>query len=159
MSVDWLSLVGGALIGCLVMGLLLWKLSPALMLLTYESQLPFDETVEALAANAKAAGWQVPKVYELQKSLAKDGYHITPVKVLSICNTRHAARVLEDDRDKPICALMPCRIGVYQDRQGKVYVAAMNTALLSKLFGPKVAKVMEDVAAEEHKMLQGIIAQ
>jgi uncharacterized protein (DUF302 family) len=157
MTLDWLSMSIGFIVGILALGIALWKLAPGMMLLTHESKLPFDETVATLVAHTEAADWQVPKIYDLQKSLGKDGYKISPLKVVSICNPHHAAQVLEDDHDKAISAMMPCRLGVYQTRDGKVYIAAMNTGLMSKMFGPKIAKVMAAVVADEAAILKEII--
>ena len=97
-------------------------------------------------------------MYELQASLHKAGYAIPPIKVISICQPHYAASVLEEDRHKFISAIMPCRVGVYQTTDGQVYVAAMNTGLMSKMFGAKIAAIMKDVAQEEHAMLEDVIA-
>ncbi len=153
----WLSFAIGIIVGIGIAGIVAWKLAPSLMLVVHRSRLPFDETVEKFIANAEAAGWQVPKVYELQKSLSKAGYQIPPLKVISICHPHYAAQVLEEDRHKVISAIMPCRIGVYQTSDGSVYVAAMNTSLMSKMFGSKIARIMQKVSAEEQAMLKGII--
>ena len=149
--------LAGLVVGVLLTGVILWKLAPRLMLVVHQSRLPFDQTVERFIANAQKAGWQVPKVYELQHSLAKAGFSIPPLKVVSICHPRYAAQVLAEDENKMISAIMPCRIGIYQTKDGKVYVAAMNTALMSKMFGSQVARIMQDVAAEERAMLEDIV--
>ncbi len=158
MPINWLDLIFGFVLGIIATGIAIWKLMPGMMLVTHESKLPFDETVDTFIRHAQEQGWQVPKVYELQNSLAKAGHQISPVKVISICQPDYAFQVLEKDENKRISAIMPCRIGVYQTSEGKVYISEMNIPLMSKMFGPVVAKAMASVAAEEDAMLEGIVA-
>jgi len=158
MAINWLSLFIGLVLGIVVTGIVVWKLMPSLMLVTHESKLLFDETVETFIEYAEAAGWQLPKVYELQNSLAKAVYKISSLKVISICNPKYALQVLEDDENKVFSAIMPCRIGIYQTTDGKVYISEMNILLMSKMFRPRVARAMASLAAEENAMLDGIVA-
>ena len=44
---------------------------------------------------------------------------------------------------------MPCRIGVYETKDGKVHIAEMDIGLMSKMFGGTIVKVMAKVAQEE----------
>lgn len=158
MAINWFDLIFGFVLGVLVTGVAVWKLMPNLMLVTHESKLPFDETVETFIQQAQNMGWQVPKVYELQNSLAKAGHEIPPLKVVSLCQPHYAYQVLAKDENKRVSAIMPCRIGIYQKSNGKVYISEMNIALMSKMFGPDVARAMASVSAEEDQMLAGIVA-
>ncbi len=158
MAINWFDLIFGFVLGIIVTGIAVWKLMPGLMLVTHESKLSFDETVETFIQHAQEMGWQVPKVYELQNSLAKAGHDIPPLKVVSLCQPHYAYQVLAKDENKRISAIMPCRIGIYQTSDGKVYISEMNIPLMSKMFGPVVAKAMESVSAEEDAMLKGIVS-
>ena len=158
MPINWFDLIFGFVVGALATGFAIWKLMPGMMLVTHESRLPFDETVETFIQHAQEMGWQVPKVYELQNSLAKAGHQIPPLKVVSLCQPHYAFKVLEKDENKRISAIMPCRIGIYEKSNGKTYISEMNIALMSKMFGPAVASAMASVSAEEEAMLKGIVA-
>jgi len=69
----------------------------------------------------------------------------------------YAADVLSTDRY--VSCLMPCTIAVWEDDAGRVFVSKMNTGLMGKRFGGNIARVMGDhVAAEEHAMLQRVVA-
>ncbi len=147
---------GGLVAGAVIMGLVAWNMMPGMMLTVHESQFGFDETVEFVTASATKHGWQVPKIYDLQASLVKAGHDdMTRVKVLSLCQPDHAYGVLHHDENKKITAIMPCRVGVYEDASGKVYISEMNMGLMSRMFGGSIAEVMGKVAEEEHEMMKG----
>jgi uncharacterized protein (DUF302 family) len=84
---------------------------------------------------------------------------MTPMKILSLCKPVYAYDILKNDNDKRVSAIMPCRIGVYQSENGKVFIAGMNMGLMSKMFGGNIAKVMSGVAEDEHNILKSVIKE
>ena len=131
---------------------------PSMMLEVRQSRLAFDETVTAIETAAINQGWQVPKIYDLQQSLIKAGHeNMTRMRILSLCQPDHAYNILSDDKNKMVAAMMPCRIGVFETADGKVYVSQMNIGLMSKLFGGKIEEVMGKVATEEETMLRDLL--
>ena len=157
---DFVALLIGLIIGVAVTGLAVWKLMPNLMITIHRSQLPVDETVAAVEKAALTRQWKVPKTYDIQKTLQDAGHaDMTPLKIVSICQPHHAYNILQNDRDKLVAAIMPCRVGVYQGRDGQTYIAEMNMGLMSKLFGGNIATVMGEVAVEEAQMIEPLIAK
>jgi uncharacterized protein (DUF302 family) len=150
----------GVIIGIALTGFAVWSLMPKLMLTTHESKFNVDQTVAEIEKSSKAIGWQVPKIYFLQKSLQKAGYkEMSQMKILSICKPVYAYDILKNDSDKMVSAIMPCRLSVYEDKSGKVFVSGMNMGLMSKMFGGNIAKVMAGVAEEEHNILKSVIKE
>jgi len=148
----------GLVVGMVLMGIIAWTVMPRMMLTVHKSKLNFEETVTAIDKSAKELAWQVPKIYDIQKSLKKAGYEdMTRVKILSICQPTPAYNILKDDNNKKVTAIMPCRIGVYETKDGQTYISGMNIGLMSKMFGGNIAKVMGGVAEGEKKMLENII--
>jgi len=148
----------GVVIGFVLTCYGVWIIMPKLMLSIHESKYNVDQTVIEIEKSAKANDWQVPKIYTLQASLQKFGHpDMTEAKILSICQADYAYDILKNDDDKRIMAIMPCRIGVYADKTGKVFIASMNMGLMSKMFGGNIAKVMAGVAEEEHNILKNVI--
>ncbi len=147
----------GLVLGAVVMGATVWVVMPSLMLQVHESKLGFDETVTAIEKSYKENNWKVPKIYDIQKTLQGAGYaDMTPVKILSVCQPDDAHKILSEDENKMVTAIMPCRIGVYQTGDGKTYVSTMNIGLMSKMFGGTIAEVMGGVAAKEQQIMQPI---
>ena len=66
---------------------------------------------------------------------------------------------MKDDTDKKVTAIMPCRIGVYETVDGRVFISEMNMGLMSKMFGGTIAEVMGGVAEEEKEMLRDIVQE
>ena len=155
---QWSFALGGFIVGMILMGIIAWKIMPHIMLTTHKSKLPFDETVTAINMSAKKHGWVVPKIYNFQESLRKFGYEdMTKIKVLSLCQPHYAYKILKEDSNKKVTAIMPCRFGVYETKDGQVYISEMNIRLMSKMFGGIIEKVMGRVAEEEEEMLKDII--
>jgi uncharacterized protein (DUF302 family) len=150
--------ISGIILGAVGMGILVWTQMPGMMLTVHESNLPFEETVSAIEESAETHGWNVPKIYDIQKSVEKEGHEdLGPVKILSLCQPHHAYRILKHDENKKASAIIPCRIGVFTTSDGTVHIAEMNLGLMSKLFGGLIAEVMGGVASEEKAILADIV--
>jgi uncharacterized protein (DUF302 family) len=149
----------GVIIGAAAMLVVGWYIMPGLMIQVDRSDLPFDQTVEAIRNAAMTEAWQIPKVYNIQESLINAGQEdIGPLKVISMCKPEYASGILAFDDNKSVAAMMPCRIAVYQTADSQVYISRVNLGMMSRMFGGTVEVIMSEVAAEEQQMLQGIIA-
>jgi uncharacterized protein (DUF302 family) len=156
----WISGVAGIVIGFLLCGIIMSEAMPSLMIVTRESKLGFDETVAALEKRIPEHGWVVSggKAIDMNKAMAEHGGVIfrPRVKLVKLCNAEHAKSVLTTDRH--ISCMMPCSMAVWEGDDGKVYLSEMNMALMAKLFGGNVAKVMGgSVVEEEEEMLEGLL--
>lgn len=136
-----------------LIGVCLWLLLralPGLVLPEVRSAHGLDDTVTRLADAAKAAGWVVQSIIELEKSIEKNGGGVVrPVRLVNICQAKHAARIMNDDTARRASVLMPCTISVYEKRDGSVWIGAMNPGLLAPFFGGVVAQVMGGPVARE----------
>lgn len=157
---DVLSIIVGLVAGIAITAIGVWVLMPKLMIIVHQSKLGLDETVAAIEKSALDRNWKVPKIYDIQKTIADSGHaDMTPLKIISICQPHHAYNILRNDQDKIVTAIMPCRVGVYKGNDGKVYIAEMNMGLMSQMFGGNIAKVMTEVAAEEKEMIAPLVAR
>ena len=147
------------LIASLIGGLLAARLFlPRLMLPETRSAHGLDETVRRLGQAAQAAGWVVQSIVELEKSIEKNGGGLVlPVRLVNICQAKHAARIMRDDSARHASVLMPCTLSVYQKGDGSIWVGAMNPGLLAPFFGGVVAEVMGRAVAREQASFIDII--
>jgi len=158
MKTKLLTFVSGFVIGFIIMAISVWIMMPNLMISVHESKYDVDRTTEEITNIALKSGWKIPKIYDIQKGLVKDGHgEMTKMRIMSLCQPIHAYNILKEDRNKKVSAIMPCRISVYEDSNGKTYITAMNVRLMSKMFGGTIEKVMAKVANEEDIMLGGVI--
>ncbi|MBI2518100.1 MAG: DUF302 domain-containing protein [Opitutae bacterium] len=133
---------------------------PRLMLPEQRSAYGLEETVKRLTDSALAAGWVVQSVVELEKSIAKNGGGtVRPVRLVNICQAKHAARIMNDDTARRVSVLMPCTISVYEKSDGSVWVGAMNPGLIAPLFGGVVAAVMGGPVAREQESFLAAVRQ
>ncbi|MCP4409344.1 MAG: DUF302 domain-containing protein [Gammaproteobacteria bacterium] len=145
----------GFLVGLLALGLGGYLGAQRLMVVERESPLDFDGTIQAISAAAEYNEyneWKVPKVYRLCKSLEKEGLKVRPVAVIELCKPDYAAELLSNDDTRLVSSFMPCRISVYEKAGGIVVVSHMNTRLVSRLFGGKIAEVMA-IATQETQVI------
>ncbi len=151
----------GLLVGAVLVAVAVWKIMPKMVVPVHESKLSVDETVDAIEKSALEKGWLVPKVYNIKKTLQKNGHEdMTELRILSICQPDHAYAILKNDADKLVSGIMPCRIAVYKGKDdGKTYIAEMDMGLMSKMFGGNIAKVMAVVTAEEKEMVAPLLVK
>ena len=150
----------GVMAGFLLCGVIILKALPSKMIVTRESKLGFDETVAALEKRIPEHGWTVSggKAIDMNKAMAEHGgVTFKPrVKLVKLCKADYAKSVLTTDRH--ISCMMPCSMAVWEGDDGKVYLSEMNMALMAKMFGGNVAKIMGGkVVHDEEKILQGLL--
>ena len=155
----WIGLLVGALALATVLTLVAFAFVPRLMLPEKRSTFGLEETVKRLTDAALAAGWVVQSVIELEKSILKNGGGtVRPVRLVNVCQAKHAAQIMNDDTACHASVLMPCTISVYEKSDGSIWVAAMNPGLIAPLFRGVIARVMGGpVAAEQRRFLNAVV--
>ena len=152
------SIIFGTIIGLLLMGIIVWIAMPPMMINVHKSQYGFDETVAAVEKAVTAQqGWKVSKVFDIQKNIIDAGHQdMTRVKIVSLCNPHYANRILSDDKDKVVTTMMPLGIGVYETKDGSIYMSEMNVGLMGMMFGGTIAEVMGDASTDIAKMIAAV---
>jgi len=149
--------LAGIIAGAFLSGAILVTAMPSMMIITKESRLPFDETVESLKKRIKEKGWSVSSVIDLNKSLAKHNVSFSPrITQIKLCRPEYAESVLTTDRH--VSTMMPCTFSVWEGADGKIYLSKMNMGLMGKMFVGNIAKVMGGrVAKDEKVILAGLL--
>lgn len=151
--------VGWVVLGMLLMGIMVWFTMPSMMLIEKKSALDYDQTISALSdALAKKQDWRVLTVHDYQKSTAAFG-SIERVGTVSICNPRYASKILSVDSDRGVTAFMPLGIGVYEDKNGEVWVSQLNVGLLGMMFGGNIADVMGMAGGDLNEVVASVVAE
>ena len=144
----------GLIVGILLSVIFVFVLAPKVVFTVSESKYDFDTTAEMIIESTKENQWAMPHHYDLQATMKKHGFTVKPVKVFSICKPDIAVRILDNDTDKHVSAMMPCRVAIYEKNDGKTYVARMNAGLLSKLLGGNIKAVMGDAGDDSENILK-----
>ncbi|MCK4696003.1 MAG: DUF302 domain-containing protein, partial [Candidatus Cloacimonetes bacterium] len=79
--------------------------------------------------------------------------------VLSICQPEYSFNILQEDANKKIAAIMPCRIGVYEDKEGDVYLTRMNIGLFSKVFTGTIGEILKLVAQDDEQIVKCVMGK
>ena len=147
----------GLLVGVILTIVAVVKMMPKMMIMSRKSSLDFDSTVEKLQEEAKKAGWNVPHIYNMKQSFEKAGAKdVERMMVISLGHAKHAYAIVKNDEDKNILAMMPYRLGVYEDKKGDVYYCGANMGIMSKMFGGNVDRVMGASAKEVEEVFDKI---
>lgn len=149
--------LGGAVIGAILCGAVIIGIMPSKMIITAESAMGFDETVEALQKAVVDANWVVSGVLDVNKSMANKGIEFERrVKIVQLCSPKHAKSVLTSSMQ--MSAMMPCTVSVWTDEEDRVHVSRVNTSFMAALLGGEAGQVMGgEVAPAEEKILAGIV--
>jgi uncharacterized protein (DUF302 family) len=150
-----ISIVAGGIAGALIV---VFLFSPPLIL-ENESRYDFGTTLTTVEQSAKAAGWSVPAVHDLQASLAKAGKEVNQVKVFELYNPEYAVKVLAGDEGRDFSCLMPCRVSVFTKSDGKTYISRLN---VPKLYGDmpyNVKSAMKSAYKDMEDVLSGIVVK
>src|SRR5437879_696244 len=81
------------------------------------------EAVEAVEKKAAEVGFRVLHTHDLAATLAEKGFPREPLKLIEICNAKHASRVLE--KDVKLSLMLPCPISVYV-QSGKTHISTLH---------------------------------
>lgn len=159
MSKSTLHAAGWVVVGMLLMGLIVWFTMPSLMLIKHKSTLGYDDTVAALGESLKQKqDWRVLTFNDYQKTTAAFGA-MERVGSLTICNPRYASKILANDADRGVTAFMPLALGVYEDKQGQVFISQLNVGLLGMMFGGTIADVMGDAGKDLNEVVASVAAR
>ncbi len=123
------------------------------------SRFRFDETVDLVKSAAEKGGWSVPAIHDLQQSLAKSGKHVRPVKVVEICKAEYSGQMLEQNNERIISVMMPCRISVYEKDDGKVYLALLNSASMASGLPDNISRVMKDASDDTFELVKSVTVE
>ncbi len=127
--------------------------------LIIEKASPFNVpvTVEKLIEAANQQGWQNPAIHNLQQSLAKSGKEVLPVVVVEICKPDYSGRMLAQDDGRIVSILMPYRISVYEESDGKTYVALLNMSVMTAGLSPIAAEAIHAAYDEASRIVESVI--
>jgi len=150
--------VMGLIVGVLLTGVAVWLVMPRMMINVQKSRLNFEDTVTAVSESVlKQKDWKVPAIFDIQKNILDAGYkNMTKVKIVSLCQPHYAQRILESDDDKKVTTMMPLGIGIYETKDGQVYMSTMNIGIMGMMFGGTIADVMGDAGEDIKEMLEDI---
>lgn len=143
----------GLVLGGAAVGALTYAKMPDLMINVRESKYAtVDETCAELVKAIESHGWVSPGVRDMNKSMAKNGVTFgRPVRIVELCKASHAEGVLTTNPE--LLTLMPCALGVYQGKDGKVYISGLNSGLLGTMFGGNVAEIMGEQVSHDVEVI------
>lgn len=149
--------VTALVLGALIAIGILYASAPGMMMMEDESKYGFDETVSVFEKEVKEAGWKVAGLHDMKAILEGFGHDVMNIKIFELCSSKYSAVILEEDDERIVSPLMPCRVAIYEKSDGKTYITRMNSTLMAKPFGGLIDEVMQKAAGETEVILEKLI--
>lgn len=151
-------LILGGIIGIVIALAIVFFSAPSMMFKENKSKHDFETTIAELEKSVEAKGWKLPHINDLQATMEKFGKDVRKVKVYEICHPDHAYRILSQDDERIVSALMPCRIAVYEKSDGDVYLSVLNAGLMSRPMNKLIRSTMSVAAEETEEIIAPLLA-
>ncbi len=137
-------------IGMFLMGISVWVMMPKMMLTTHKSKSNFNKTVEKLKTTINSKGeWKVTKEFDFQRNIHDAGHgKIEQVGSIAICNPKYASMILLEEPNRKLTSMMPITLGIFENKNGDVFISELNIGMMGMMFGGTIAKVMK-IAGKE----------
>jgi len=152
-----LNVVLGVVLGVIITLILVFVMLPKKMMLEDVSKYDFDETIVKLEESIIANDWKIVAKHDLQASMKKFGHDVSQVVVYELCHPDHAMKILQENDERIVSSLMPCRVSIYMKDDGKVYVSRMNSGLMAKTMSKIIRTVMADASSQNEDILDAIL--
>lgn len=111
----------------------------------YEADVPYKEMVQIFPVKASGMpGWTVSREY---CKLPGD------VAVFELCHKQYAGKLLTNETDKEIAAILPCSFALYETAEGKTRLVRINARLASWLTGGNPRLIFRDQIGPEQDAL------
>lgn len=152
-------LISGIILGIILTFFLIKINLSTIMISTRASKYELEETVSRLEEQAYLNNWEVLHTYDIGDCLFDQDFSTTYMKIeiLSICQPEFSYAILQEDENKFISAIMPCRIAIYEDKEGDVYISRMNIGLFSNFFSGTIGDILANVAEDDKKIISDVI--
>jgi uncharacterized protein (DUF302 family) len=154
-----LGLIIGLLAGIIIGILIIYLAAPKLMFKETRSSLSFEETTRKLEELALTSGWKLPAVHDLQGTLKKFGKDVSSVKIFELCQPEYAYEILSRDEEMIVSNMLPCRVAVYEKKDGTVWISRMKMNTMAKPMSPVVRKTMARAAGEVEKVIADVTGE
>ena len=150
------SLLFGFIGGIIFSGIALSVSSGEMMVVEIKSPYDFDKTVNVMAARINSKeGWHVTDIIDQnEETIENGGFAIGNFNIIKYCSGKYSAEMLQADERKKIGNMMPKSFAVYEKSDGQVYVSTMNGAVMGKIFGGEVERIIEEVSLEVEDMMR-----
>ena len=152
-----LKFIGGFVIGIVLLGVVMFLKAGSFMFNEIESPFSVEETAARIQRNIQRLenrGWKLSGLRDPSKAVAAAGNNVLPVLLVEACSTTYSGPLLKEDETRALSILMPCTITVYKKDNGKTYITLMNSGLMGKMFGSKVAAIMGEVAKDQKEFVK-----
>jgi len=118
---------------------------------TVQTNKSVDQAVAAVEKEAQANSFRVLHIHDVQATLKEKGFEREPFRIVEVCNSKFAHRVLQEDID--IGLFLPCKINVYTNK-GKTFISGLRPAIMKEFFKNKN---IDEVADEVETVVRKIV--
>lgn len=127
------------------------------MFIEYKSQYNLEETFNRLSTAIAEGGWKINHVHNMQETMEKNNFKVSPIQVIELCRPDYAYSILSQDDLRLFTPMMPCRISIYEKSDGVVYVSVLNTGMMASFIGGVAEEVMSKAYGDTTEFVKKLI--
>ena len=118
--------------------------------------LSYEQALEKVTQELKKEGFGIITEIDVKATMKKKlDVDYRPYKILGACNPKFAHQALE--AEEQIGLMLPCNVIVYENKNGKTVVTAVNpAAAMGSIENPKLKEVAKSVEAKLRKVIENI---
>jgi len=149
----------GLVAGIIVAFIAIYLTAPKIMFRETKVNTDFETTVSNVEKAVEDLGWKIPHVHDLQATMKNFGKDVRSVKVFEVCNPNYAYEILNKDEERIVSNMMPCRLAVYEKKDGSVYISRMNSGTMAKPMSKVIRTTMTDAARDVEVMIAEVAGE
>lgn len=149
--------ISGLLIGLLMMGLFGFSQNNQTLMIEDPSKYDYETTIDHFEEAVDRAGWSIVNTHNMQQMMERHGHHVNSITIFEVCSARYSVKILEQDDERVISPLMPCRVAIYEKSDGKTYISRMDNEAIGQPYGGVIQNVMTTATRDVENILAGLI--
>jgi uncharacterized protein (DUF302 family) len=92
----------------------------------------FDDAVISVLKSIEQKNWGLFSVLDIKERLAAKGFNQRNIKIIELCSAKDANKML--NADMLVSIFMPCRIVIFEEKDGSINIASMKPSAISQFF-------------------------
>ena len=114
-----------------------------MMFVESESKYNYEKTIEELKTSLEKNNWDVFTIINRQKHYQEKGFAMKPITTMEVCKPNEAVNIIKHDKYKSMIPMMPMRVAVYENNEGKVMISRMRLRMMKKMMGGPIKVAMK----------------
>jgi uncharacterized protein (DUF302 family) len=114
-----------------------------IMFIESESKYNYEKTIEELKTSLEKNNWDVFTIIDRSAHYQEKGFNSLPITTMEVCKPKEAINIIKHDKFKSMIPMMPMRVAVYEDNEGRIIISRMRLKMMKKMMGGPIKVAMK----------------